>query len=683
MSAPVVQSGAIVAWWEGGALTFGIVAGEEKQRLRLVLARGKEQRVKPSRIVLEVAAPGRAPGESLDERRAAGERVAAVESRIRKHAEEIDVPLLWELSGTQLAESGQPCSIRELAELALASGFGDAQAAVMLALHEDDLHFARGADTWEPRPGSAVEDLQQQRARIRQREEETATVFGALAAAVRGEEYRETGLELERRALTALEQVAVFEDAASEPDMRLALTALRAAGVRFDRPHAGAFELLRRVGRFTSDDQNLQLLRLSIEPEFPTAVLAAAEREALEFDRAGRVDLTKLETISIDSLETKEVDDLLSVEPLARGGARIGVHIAEPGAFVEPGSVVDREALARGLTHYMPDLKILMLPPVISEQAASLLEGQDRPALSFFVEVGQDGEIVDYTIERSLIRSSRRFDYDRIDRILEAGSGDCFQTIAALDRMAQLRQQARIRAGAVVIDAPEVEVLVGADGVPRLSRLPSGSAARRMVTELMVLAGAVAATFCCDADVPAVYRRQAAPSGGPGLSGLVDDPVTIRAARRSLRRAETGLDPGRHASLGLEAYVQVTSPLRRYQDLTLHRQLVSALDGKVPHLDADELRVIAASTERSELAARRAERAAKDYWRLRYLEGQVGQDLEAVVIETHPRRVVQLSETLREQAMPSLTDVEPGQPVTVRIERVVPRAGLLVLRRVD
>ena len=161
------------------------------------------------------------------------------------------------------------------------------------------------------------------------------------------------------------------------------------------------------------------------------------------------------------------------------------------------------------------------------------------------------------------------------------------------------------------------------------------------------------------------------------------DPVTVRAARRSLRRADLSLEPGPHASLGLSAYTQVTSPLRRYQDLACHRQLLGALRGEPPPYDVEALQRIAATTDQAEFDARRAERRADDYWMLRYLERHEGQDVPATVIETDPRPVVQLDETLREQPMPSLKGVEAGQHVRLRIERVNPRAGLLVLRRTD
>jgi exoribonuclease-2 len=150
--------------------------------------------------------------------------------------------------------------------------------------------------------------------------------------------------------------------------------------------------------------------------------------------------------------------------------------------------------------------------------------------------------------------------------------------------------------------------------------------------------------------------------------------------RKRLQRAEAGLRAGPHASLGLPAYLQATSPLRRYQDLVIHRQLAAHLDGVPPPYDADAMQRILGTTELAERNARLAERNRAEFWGLRYLEARAGQWLEACVVEVDPRTVVQLAETLREQPMPGLRGVEPGQQVRVRVERVVPRAGLLILR---
>jgi exoribonuclease-2 len=552
-------------------------------------------------------------------------------------------------------------------------------------LLDDGLHFVRKGGSWTPRTRTAVEDLRTERIRVAERERQTRELFAALEAARRGEAFAARGNEVERRYLGALEELALHGQTTPDGVRNIALQALEAAGQRWTRPHEGAFRLLRAIGRFASDDENLQVPRFGLRTEFPPEVLARAdERVRAGFDRSGRADLTGLEAISIDSPYTKEIDDLLSLERRQDGGVRLGVHIADPAAFVEPGDPVDEEALVRGLTYYMPDLRLPMLPPAISEEAASLLPEAVRPALSFLLEVDEAGGLAGFEILRSIVRSSARIDYLSADRAIDSGEGTLAGLLRELAALGRLRLAARVGAGAISIRAPEAEVHVEEDGTIRLERMSEDSASRLAVTEAMVLAGEAVARFCIDSELPAIFRRQSAPGELPEPAGDgAWDPVATRRARRSLKRAESGLKPGAHAGLGLDAYVQASSPLRRFQDLAIHRQLISALGGQPPCYDRAAMQRVASTTDRAEADARRAERSADEYWLLRYLEDRQGQTLDAWVVETEPRPVILLDETLVEQPLNGLAGVEPGQRIRVRVEQVSPRAGLLALRRLE
>jgi exoribonuclease-2 len=197
----------------------------------------------------------------------------------------------------------------------------------------------------------------------------------------------------------------------------------------------------------------------------------------------------------------------------------------------------------------------------------------------------------------------------------------------------------------------------------------------------MILAGEVAAGWFDARRIPAIFRRQAAPDGRlPEVDPSQPAAVHIRAVRRLLKRGEAGLRPGTHHALGLPAYTQVSSPLRRYQDLSMHRQIVAVLAGRPPHYDATEMQVILAATERSESEGRRAERATDRYWMLRWLERSTGSTVTGVVVDLFPRTIVVLDETLLELPVPSLVDAAPGDRVRLKVERVNPRADVLVLR---
>jgi exoribonuclease-2 len=506
-------------------------------------------------------------------------------------------------------------------------------------------------------------------------------VLEALAEAARTGAFVPSEQPEERRSLEALEEVALRGTEAPGAVLDLAREALEAAGVRSERIEAACFRLLRRLGRFASDDENLEILRYRLRTRFPEEVLDAA-RAASErsLETRGRSDLTHLDVLTIDGAGTREIDDGLSIESLPGGVRRVGVHIADPSAFVLPGDPIDTEALSRGVTHYFPERRIPMLPESISEEAASLLPERDRPALSFLVEIGAGGAVVGQSILRSVIRSRAGLDYDEVDARLADGTGPHASALAELLAAAGLRESARIAGGALALHFPEVEIRVEAGGRIVVERRDSHSSSHRLVAEAMLLAGAAAAAFCSARKLPAIYRRQAPPDRPiPSPPEGADLLASAWSARRSLRRGEIGLEPGSHFGLGLPAYAQVTSPLRRFQDLALHRQIAAALEEKPPPYDAAALQRIAASTERAELDGRRAERAVDRYWLLRHLEAKIGEIVPALVVEDEPRPIVILVDTMIEEPVRGLS-APIGSTVRLRIERVDPRADVLRLR---
>ena len=679
--------GSVVTVWEGGELALAVVVGEEKRRLKLIVESGRELRVQPSRVGWVVEERGPVPGSTVEQRREAGRRVEQLGREVATLTRQVDVAVLWEIVVETLEGEAKPGGFftAELAELALDNRSGASMTAVARALREDGIHFARKGEEWVARAREQVEDLGQEQRRVLARETQTAALFDALGAAVRGDAFVSSGSEYEERYLDALYQLAVHDEDAPDGARVMALEALGASKLRHDRPQEGAFRLMRLVGRIDDDDVNLQVLRYGLHVSFPDDVLACAEQAANRPpDGEDREDLTHLEVLSIDSERTSEIDDALSLE---RTGSviRLGVHIADPGALIRLDDAVDREAVARGLTHYHPDVRLPMLPPALGERAASLVAGEPRPALSFFLELDPATAAVrDRRVVRSIVCTAARLDYEGADRTIAAGDGPHVATLVELARVAALRERRRIEQGAVSIYSPEVDIHVDGDGTIHLERVEPESESRRLVSEAMILAGETAAQIFREAGLPSIYRRQASPDRPLELPAEgVRGPVAVRRIRRSLNRGTISSQPGPHFGLGVEAYVQITSPLRRFQDLAMHRQLAAYLAGQAPVYDTEAMQRILATTERADRDSRRAERAAEEFWRLRYLEGLTGEEVDAVVVEAEPRTVIQLVETLHEQPMPSLTGVEAGSPVRLCIEHANPRAGRLVLRRVS
>ena len=757
-----VIPGSLVDFYSEGEIVAGVVLAEEKGRLRVVTEKGREDRIAPGRVLAtyegdpKLAAPA---DRRADTARADGaHRLAAAHARAAAERQSsLDIALVWDL----LVDEDGEHALEALAEIGAGDRSAPAVAAMLRALLEGKVHFTRRGDLWEPRPREAVEEILKQRERERQRAEQRGRFIASARAAIGGAgPFVRSGEEEETRMLRSLEELAV--EGSTGPASRDALAILSELPVGGETSEEAAFRVLAALG-ILSVDENLFVRRFGLKTEFPagaedlarSAIADAlgaeqggfpepdqsAQGDALkspippglarEIENGSRRDLTVLEIFSVDDELTSEIDDALSIEDGPGGSARVGVHIADPDFFVRVGTDLDRIAESRAVTFYLPECRALMLPRPIAEDAAALQPGMARPALSFFVTLGTGGEILDWEIVPSVIRSRTRVTYEQADDAVldgagapraiagEPGPGDgdapphailagtplppagggtdaphraaglqplSAAVAAGLRRLHDLARQleaSRVASGAHLIRAPEIDIVVEADGTITLKRLEGDSPGRLLVSEMMILTGRIAARFCLDKGAPCIFRRQPPPEESvPAVTGGPYDPVAARRARRGLRRSETGLAPGRHFALGLDAYAQATSPIRRYQDLAIHRQIKSVLLGGAPCYDTEALQRVAATTDEAERVARLAERGTDEYWTLKYLERQMGQEIEGVVVYREPRRVeVELCETLYSVSITPRPDHELGLRLRFVIEAVNPRGPSIRLRQ--
>src|SRR5208282_5717037 len=397
-----------------------------------------------------------------------------------------------------------------------------------------------------------------------------------------------------------------------------------------------------------------------LKDEFSDAVM----KEAAEVVPGPRAISDGGYAVTVDDEDTVEVDDALSCEPLADGGMRVRVHIALVADFVVKGGAMDQEAAARATTVYLPETTIRMLPDPISCRAASLIAGEDRPVLTTDVRLSADGELVEASIYPARIPIMRRLDYDQVDRILESGTcaDDAAATVSSLHGAAiQLRQRRRT-AGAVLVQRREAKVRVRGDEV-EITIIDNASPGRALVAEFMVLSNFVAARYAAANRIPIIYRVQPQLGGGD----------------MAAMRPRLSLHPEYHAGIGLDFYAQLSSPIRRYADLVLQRQLLGALkssDHEGQIYTVDELLTVLAGAENAEASGRELERRAKRYWILRYLErhAREGAILAYVTREGQSAELADFAVRGTLHGAPTL----PNQmPVMVQVSRVDPLRGWL------
>lgn len=421
-----------------------------------------------------------------------------------------------------------------------------------------------------------------------------------------------------------------------------------------------------------------------------------------------REDLRALRSLAIDNSWSKDPDDAIGYHD-----GNIWIHVADPAAFFGPDSDIDKEALSRGATLYLPERNIPMLPHEALDRTGLGLAAES-PALSFRVKLSDEGYIQEISILPSMVKVER-LSYEEADRLLEAGD----ELLKSLDRIARLRHKRRCANGAVDIDLPETSIHVDNDQ-PRFFPLePTRSSA--IVRELMLLAGEAAGRWAHERDIPFVYSSQEAPQFSPTLSlcngddspdsfdgkaettgentsAVGQSPISFAEQyrrRKGMRASITGPEALAHRGLGLPFYSQVTSPLRRYQDLLAHYQIRAWLAaqqategpekrGFYPPLSTDELSRRCILAGQASACTRQAERDSRLHWIAWHVANNPGLRVKALVLEPKERDAwVLIPELGLECAIGNRPALEPDQWVELIARRAYMPGPQLDFDRAD
>ena len=467
-------------------------------------------------------------------------------------------------------------------------------------------------------------------------------------------------------------------------DLRLALGQARCDG----SPQA-LRSLLVDLGHWAAD-LPLALSRSVWAGGFSPACLAEAEALVRSADdqRPGdgeRLDLTGLHSISIDDPGTREIDDAVALERGADGGVVIWVHVADPHRLITPGSAIDVEARRRGTTLYLSGGMQPMLPLALGAGPLSLSSGGRRAAVSLGLSLDGDGTLRQTRLVRSWIRVAYSLSYADADELIELAPPED-PDLACLDALLRTRREWRARSGALTMEQPEGRIRRGPAGPELVITEPGPS--RSLVAEAMILAGAAAADWATTAGVAMPYRCQ---DGHGSLSpeqllALPEGPVRWAQQRIGLARSRLQSRPGPHRSLGLEAYLQWTSPIRRYGDLLAHRQWLAASgELAMPVLSADEL---LPELEQVDRLAREAQLVAREDQRLALLQwleavppsGPIPAQLLRWLRQDHGLGLVRIESWGMDLAAEVDAGAEPGAELQLVVAGVSSRHDRLDLR---
>jgi ribonuclease R len=444
--------------------------------------------------------------------------------------------------------------------------------------------------------------------------------------------------------------------------------------VRYPTPYLGGEGVITEVlgAKGQPGVDTLAVIRaFNIPDVFDDSVLDEAREQARSFSEehvAGRLDLRDVLTVTIDPATARDFDDAISLSRDERGFWSLGVHIADVSHFVPPGSALDRSARLRGTSVYLPDRVIPMLPEVLSNSLASLQAGRTRYTVSALMEFSPDGARTDAQFARSAIRVDHRFTYEQAFAVMtnpdqphEGVGPELVALLKLMLELAMLLRKRRFARGALELNMPEIEIDLGDQGQVVGAHLAPNDESHQVIEEFMLAANEAVATHLTEQNVGFLRRAHADPEPhkldefaefARSLGIKIDRPqsrfelqrVLAESADRpeayavhfgllrSLKQATYTPEPEGHYALASDNYCHFTSPIRRYPDLQVHRQLVALLAGKKPRSNHDELVVLAEYCTRTERRAEAAERELIKIKLLTYLESRVGEEFHAVIV---------------------------------------------------
>ena len=442
-----------------------------------------------------------------------------------------------------------------------------------------------------------------------------------------------------------------------------------------------------RVGvamRFGSSDEAKRcakalLYAKDIRTRFPDKVRDEAKKfegaEVSEKDCEGRMDLRALPIFTIDSAETKDIDDAISLTRTFDGGFELGVHIADVSNYVKPGTELDNEAFSRATSVYYADQVVPMLPKALSNGICSLNENELRLAFSCLMRLDKDGGLTDYRFVKSIIRSRVKGVYSEINALLagtadteiKAKYADVIDQLPAMKELYGHRARLRKERGCMDIESGEVKLILDENGRCIDVKKRTSGESESMIEEFMLLANQCAAHFARVKQIPFVYRVHEEPNAEKlerlhallqacgindhfakdvptpkelsaileGVRGTPYEQIINTGMLRCMSKALYEEKPKGHYGLVLKDYAHFTSPIRRYPDLAIHRIMTDMLKGTeketmiLRYTDFAE-RASKQSSER-EVIAMQIERKAEDCYKAEYARRHLGECYEGTI----------------------------------------------------
>ncbi len=595
-----------------------------KDEISVITEEGKQLKLESDQIVYCSGINSEKTGNSSEIKL----ELRALRRELDENREEIDLKTMWDCIYDPGADSGY--KLAEILELYIEKNSSNMERLLFVwAIERDEVYFKKQDGLIYLNSPEESEEIvrkkEEAKRKAEEKEQALAWIKGTYEGAVQASKE---DLDKYSNYIELIKGYAVQQDKYEK--LKEIKPLLNKVGIRDE---VDALEYLIGIGRWDKNEDPV-FKRFGIKDTYPQKIITETEtfiNKEVTYDKL--LDITKLELISIDDENTTDIDDALSVE-LLDDETRVGVHIANVAAFVDEKTYLDSEALKRGETIYLAEGNISMFPPKLVSELLTLSAKNTRKALTLFVTFDAGNNILHYEFVQTKINVNRNISYKQANETyLKTPQGN-----RLLDITNALRQK-RIKNGAIILQLPTMKIELEDDTVKSLSAYSMTTDSHNVIAESMILLNNLAAKYFAESKIPAVFRSQI-DSTSEEIKNLDREseifPVEVL---KFLRPTTISTFAEQHKFLGIDAYVQISSPIRRYLDLVLQRQLVSCLNGTGPIYSNSSLEKIYARTEMAVKEKRLIEKSRERYWVLKYLLDNKITEITGFISSVRDRKV--------------------------------------------
>ncbi|PHI03866.1 ribonuclease R [Fusobacterium polymorphum] len=431
-------------------------------------------------------------------------------------------------------------------------------------------------------------------------------------------------------------------------------------------------KIIKVLGSSTNSKNMIEALiyREGLSEEFSNEAMQQTKEVIKEkIDYSNRKDLTKLPIITIDGADAKDLDDAVYVEKLENGNYKLIVAIADVSHYVKKDTVLDLEARHRGNSVYLVDRVLPMFPKEISNGICSLNEKEEKLTFSCEMEIDLKGDVVNYEVYKSVIKSVHRMTYKDVNAILDGDKdlineySDIYEMLNKMLELSKILRAKKFTRGSIDFELPELKVVLDEDNnkVEKVLLRDRGEG-EKIIEDFMIAANETVAERIYWLELASIYRTHEKPDREKivGLNEILakfgykipnfdnlhpkqfqeiierskDKETSMlvhKTILRALKQARYTVEDIGHFGLSSSHYTHFTSPIRRYADLMVHRVLFSSIDNSVKQLKLTDLDEIAQHISKTERVAMKAEDESVRIKLVEYMQKRVGETFNVMV----------------------------------------------------